>query len=331
MFTVGMIGTSSIAHEFAKALVLSNKFQVKAIYSRTYSQAEQFGQPYGADLFYDQLEDMLMTPEIEVVYIASPNSLHFEQTMEALNHGKHVIVEKPAFSNTKEWEAAFLLAEEKGLFLFEAARHLHDPNFKKVQAEIQQLPMIDGAILQFGKYSSRYDAVLQGEEPNIFSPHFSGGALMDLGVYSLYAALGWFGEPESGQYFYKPVATGVDGAGTVVLRYSTFDVILHVSKISNLLSKSEIHSGQFTLLLDGVSNTTKVEVHDGRTGEKSERALPVSEHFMLDEVNAFARVLSEPTETKEYEEWKEQSRTVHQWLEKLRKEAGIFFDADSNE
>lgn len=331
MIAVGMIGTSSIAHEFAKALQLSGQFAVKAVYSRTLFKAESFGSVYGAELFFDDLEEFMAEPEVEAVYIASPNSLHFEQTMLALQHGKHVIVEKPAFSNSQEWEEAFALAEEKELFLLEAARHLHDPNFQLVRAEVAKLEGVDGADLHYGKYSSRYDQVLAGEELNIFSPAFSGGALMDLGVYALYAAFAWFGIPESGQYFAKKVQTGVDGAGTVVLQYPYFHATLHISKIYNDFQDTEIYCGKKTLTLDALSTTTSIELYDGEVDERVEMALPRSEHVMLDEAQAFARLLQnsdDPKELAKYREWKELSRQVTVWMEKLRKEAGIYFAAD---
>lgn len=332
MFAVGMIGTSSISHEFAKVLPLSGKFQMKAVYSRTLFNAESFGKEYAAELFYDNLEEFAASPDLDVIYIASPNSLHFEQTMLALQNDKHVIVEKPAFSNFEEWETAFRLADEKGLFLFEAARHLHDPNFKIVKKEIAKLDGIDSAILNFGKYSSRYDQVLQGEEPNIFSPNFSGGAWMDLGVYLLYAAIDWFGVPEAGDCFVKKIQTGVDGCGTAVLHYPHFDVTLHFSKISNLFLGSEVHCGKQTLLLDAVSTTESIELYDGEIAEKIQLAVPANEHLMLDEAQEFARILANPADPqnqKDYQEWKQLSRDVAFWLEKLRKQAGVFFPADS--
>lgn len=334
MFAIGMIGTSSISHEFAAALQMSGEFQVKAVYSRTLFTAESFGKTYHADLFFEDLEEFMTSSEIDVVYIASPNSLHFSQTMLALKHGKHVIVEKPSFSNLKEWEEAFQLAEKQGLFLFEAARHIHDPNYKIIKSEIAKMNGLDSATLNFGKYSSRYDQVLQGEEPNIFSLAFSGGAWMDLGVYLLYAAIDWFGVPDSGEYFMKKIQTGVDGAGTAVLRYPYFDVTLHLSKMNNLLLGSEIYSGKQTLLIDSVSIPTSVELYDGEINEKIQLAVPQSDHLMLDEAMEFARILKDPENVqnqKDYAEWKQLSHDVTVWLEKLRKEAGIIFEADQQE
>lgn len=326
MLAVGFIGTSMIAHEFAKALALTEGFTLKAVYSRTLPKAEDFGKGYGADLFFDDLETFMASPELDVIYIASPNSLHFEQVLLAMANKKHVIVEKPAFSNLKEWDAANQAADENGVKLFEAARHLHDPNFHIIKNEIAKLEKVDNAILYYGKYSSRYDQVVAGEEPNIFSPKFSGGALMDLGVYTLYAALAWFGEPESAKYIARKIPTGVDGSGTVVFRYPTFDVTMHISKSYNLHAPSEIHSGKQTMILDELTGTTKIILENTGTGETVDLAEKPSGHLMLDEALAFQKEIEHPTE--KYEEWRQLSRQVAYWSEKLRKTAGITFTAD---
>ena len=90
------------------------------------------------------------------------------------------------------------------------------------------------------KYSSRYNQVLEGKEPNIFLLIFL-GALADLGVYLVYAALGWFGVPNESHYFASKIATGVDGLGTIILRYDQFDVTLNTGKISDSFAPSEIY------------------------------------------------------------------------------------------
>ncbi|RTK47929.1 gfo/Idh/MocA family oxidoreductase, partial [Enterococcus faecalis] len=92
-----------------------------------------------------------------------------------------------------------------------------------------------------------YDAVLAGEEPNIFSPHFSGGALADLGVYPVYAAVAWFGKPQDVHYFARKLPTGVDGIGTAVLRYADFDVTIQTGKIADSELRSEIYFEDRTL------------------------------------------------------------------------------------
>lgn len=326
MLAVGFIGTSMISHEFAKALSLTDGYTLKAVYSRALSKAEDFGKAYGVNLFFDDLETFMASPELDVIYIASPNSLHFAQVLLALANKKHVIVEKPAFSNVKEWDAANKAADENGVLLFEAARHLHDPNFHIIKNEIKKLEKVDNAILYYGKYSSRYDQVVAGEEPNIFSPRFSGGALMDLGVYTLYAALAWFGEPESATYNARKIATNVDGSGTILFHYPTFDVTMHISKNYNLHAPSEVHSGKKTLILDELTGTTEIILENTGTGEIVNLAEKPSAHLMVDEALAFHKEIEHTTE--KYEEWRELSRQVAYWSEKLRKNAGITFTAD---
>ena len=153
---------------------------------------------------------------------------------------------------------------------------------------------IDGANFTYAKYSSRYDQVLAGEEPNIFSLNFCGGALSDLGVYLLYAAIAWFGVPEEVDYAAKKIQTGVDGAGTMLLKYPYFTASLHTSKIYNSFADSEIYSAKKTLILDGVNLIQSVELVDGETNERYQLAEKASGHFMDDEVRAFARVLNDP-------------------------------------
>nr|WP_319219619.1 Gfo/Idh/MocA family oxidoreductase [uncultured Trichococcus sp.] len=334
MIRLGIIGTSSIAHAFATAAKASGQFEIKAIYSRNQFTAQSFGEGYGADIFVTDLEKFTALEEVDAVYIASPNSLHFKQAMSAIANGKHLIVEKPIFSNTKEWEAAFSAAKANNVFLFEAARHLHEPNFELVGNEIAKLGEIDGATFTYAKYSSRYDQVLAGEEPNIFSLAFSGGALADLGVYLLYAAIAWFGVPDDVDYAAKKIQTGVDGAGTVLLKYPYFTVSLHTAKIYNSFAASEIYSGKKTLLLDGVNLIQSVELVDSEAEERYQLAEKASGHFMDDEVRAFARVLNDPENPdtiEDYERWTQISRDVNRTMEALRKKAGIVYPADLDE
>ena len=193
---------------------------------------------------------------------------------------------------------------------------------------------IDGANFTYAKYSSRYDQVLAGEEPNIFSLAFSGGALADLGVYLLYAAIAWFGVPDDVDYADKKIQTGVDGAGTMLLKYPYFSVTLHTSKIYNSFADSEIYSGKKTLLLDGVNLIQSVELVDGETDERYQLAEKATGHFMDDEVRAFARVLNDPENPdtiEDYERWTQISRDVNRTMEALRKKAGIVYPADLDE
>ena len=328
---LGIIGTSWITNQFVDAAIKTGLYEMTGVYSRTVEKAKAFGDPYAATVFETDLDTYANHPELDVIYIASPNSLHFEQAVAIMKAGKHVIVEKPMFSNPKEWEAAVKVAKENNVFLFDAARHIHEENFNIVKEEIKKMKHIQGASLTYMKYSSRYDQVLAGNEPNIFSLDYSGGALADLGVYPLYAALSWFGVPSSSHYFCTKIATGVDGKGTIILRYEGFDVTIQTGKIANSYLPSEIYGLDQTISLDGITGITSIDVINRETSLKETVSQSVIEAPMMEEAEAFAHVINHPTDKKSlenYAEWQELSRQVNVLMTSLRKDADIVYAAD---
>lgn len=328
---LGIIGTNWITNQFIDGAIKTGLYKMTGVYSRTVEKAKAFGEPYNATVFETDLNAYANHPELDVIYVASPNSLHFEQALALMKAGKHVIVEKPMFSNPREWELAAKVAKENKVFLFEAARHIHEENFKIVKKEIEKMGTIQGASLTYMKYSSRYDQVLAGEEPNIFSLKFSGGALGDLGIYPIYAALSWFGVPKSSHYFCTKIATGVDGKGTAILRYDTFDVTIQTGKIANSYLPSEIYGLNQTISLDGVTDIASIDVIDRKTNLKETVSQSINKAPMMEEAEAFAYVMANPTDKealKEYAEWQELSRQVNLILMALRKDAGISYEAD---
>lgn len=332
MLKLGIIGTNWITNQFVDAAIASKDYQLTAIYSRKEASALSFGEPYGVTTVKTDLVEFVSMPELDVIYIASPNSLHFQQAKLAIEHGKHVIVEKPAVSTSAELKEVIALAKKNNCFYFEAARNIHEASFKKVSQILPQPADIIGANFSFMKYSSRYDLVLEGGEPNIFSPDFSGGALMDLGVYVVYAAVAWFGKPESAFYFARKVPTGVDGIGTIILRYANFDVNLMTGKIGNSFLPSEIYSLDETIVLNAVNSIESIKVYDRHQGEfKVVEAAP-EEKPMIAEARDFAAVINQPedkTWQAAYENWLTIAQEVHAIMEDLRQQAGVVFPADS--
>ena len=328
---LGIIGTSWITNQFVDAAIKTGLYKMTGVYSRTVEKAKAFGDPYKATVFETDLNTYATHPELDVIYVASPNSLHFEQAVAIMKAGKHVIVEKPMFSNPKEWDAAVKVAKENNVFLFDAARHIHEENFKIVKEEIKKMKDIQGASLTYMKFSSRYDQVLAGNEPNIFSLKYSGGALADLGVYPIYAALSWFGVPHSSHYYCTKIATGVDGKGTIILRYEGFDVTIQTGKIANSYLPSEIYGLDQTISLDGITGIASIDVINRKTSLKETVSQPVIEAPMMEEAQAFASVINHPTDKKslnDYAEWQELSRQVNVLLASLRKDADIVYAAD---
>ncbi|MGX4686946.1 Gfo/Idh/MocA family protein [Vagococcus sp. JNUCC 83] len=339
MLKLGVIGTNWITHAFVNAALQSQEYQLSAVYSRTKGKAEKFASKYDdAENIHiiTELSELCELDEVDVVYIASPNSLHYEQARLLMSHNKHVIVEKPAVSTLEELEELIELAEEKEVFFFEAARHIHEENFQRVASFLKNRDDILGANLTFMKYSSRYDALLRGEEPNIFSSKYSGGALMDLGVYLVYTAVAWFGRPASVFYFNQKLPTDVDGLGTMIFRYETFDVTMTVGKNADSFLPSEIYLSDSTLCLDAVNSIGSIIQKKRENSQLTEIDFGAekTEIVMLEEARAFANIMVNPMGIKQqkvYQDWVQLARDVHGLMETMRKESDIIFAADAKE
>lgn len=332
MIKLGVIGTNWISTQFVEAALASGNYELTAVYSRKLATAEAFAIGHEKVALFDELEAFFASKEFEVIYIASPNSLHYEQAKAAMLHGKHVIIEKPAVSKALEFKELVAVAEKQNCFMFEAARNIHEESFKEVTKLLPSHDDIIGANLSFMKYSSRFDNVLAGEEPNIFSPEFSGGALMDLGVYLLYAAVSWFGRPESVHYFARRVPTGVDGIGTIILRYETFDVNLLTGKIADSFLPSEIYSLEKTISLNAVNSIEAITIHDRKAKVVKDHPCHKEANPMIEEARAFAKVIKAPLAEDnqvDYRQWLAIGLVVHEIMEELRLSEGITFAADN--
>nr|WP_225353605.1 Gfo/Idh/MocA family oxidoreductase [Lacticaseibacillus sharpeae] len=177
MLRLGIIGTNWITAQFVAAARETGEYSLTAIYSRREETAQKFADETRANAeLFTNLTAFFASPAFDVVYIASPNSLHAAQAVQALNAGKNVIVEKPMVTNIKQMagiDAA--LKANPHLFIFEAARHIYEDNFQRVSKFTHTHP-ISGATLTYMKYSSKYDAFLSGKNPNVFTTTFDGGA-----------------------------------------------------------------------------------------------------------------------------------------------------------
>ncbi|EAF3627952.1 TPA: Gfo/Idh/MocA family protein [Listeria monocytogenes] len=324
---LGIMGTNWITDSFIEGAINSGEWNLTAVYSRTEEKARAFGEKYGELTYFTDIEEMGKSDALDAVYIASPNALHYQHAVSLLKNKKHVIVEKPIFSTVAELEHAHQIARENNVFLFEAARHIQEPNFKRLQENIEKVGTIHGATLAYMKYSSRYDQVLNGEEPNIFSLKFSGGSIVDLGVYPLYSAITLFGEPVKATYFATKLPTGVDGLGPIILEYPTFNITIIQGKNSQSFLPSEIYGQKGTLIVDPLTGIEKITFYDNATKEETELAGLVVANDMQFEAAEFARII-EQSDRDTYEYLADLSLKVLRVSNELRHQNDIWFDAE---
>ena len=324
MLKLGIIGTGAISHHFVDAAHTSGEFQLVAVYSRKIETAEKFASPYQDVTLFDQLEDFFKHP-FDVVYIASPNSLHFSQAKIALVAGKHVILEKPAVTQPKEWKDLLQTAQKNQRFIFEAARNYHEEAFATIKDFLADKHVL-GADFNYAKYSSKMPELLAGNTPNVFSNRFAGGALMDLGIYPLYAAIHLFGNPTRATYQAQQLDNSIDLNGDGILSYPDYQV--HIKAGKNITSNlpCEIYTTDGTLTLNTIEHIQSTIFIDHQGNELQ---LPIQQapHTMTEEVAAFAHMINQPDQTL-YQQWLTDATDVHQVLYTMRQDAGIRFEAE---
>lgn len=263
----GTIGTGQVVREILRGAAAAEGVSCGAVYSRRRETGEALTRDFGVERVYTGLEALLGDPSLDTVYIASPNSLHAPQARLALEHGKHVLLEKPFTPTLAEAEALFALAESRGLFLLEAIAPQSLPNYKILRTLLPRVGRVRLVQCCYSQYSSRYDALLAGETPNVFNPAFAGGALMDINLYNLSFAVSLFGRPQASAYYANRHANGVDTSGVLVLRYPDFLCTCEGAKDTWGVNSAQIQGEQGFLYVEDGSNCfsrVTLETREGR-------------------------------------------------------------------
>ena len=216
------IGTSAITKSMLAEFQRSDVLHVTSIYSRKEETGRAMAAQFGLERVYTDFDAMLADPAIDMVYVASPNSIHYGQTKAALLAGKHVICEKPFAPTVAEADELIALAKEKHLLLFEAITTAHHPHYGFVKENLPKLGKLKMVTAVFCQFSSRYPALMAGKPSPVLDHAFAGGALMDINLYNIHFVVGLFGAPKSVRYFPNCHDTGVDTSGMLVLEYDGF-------------------------------------------------------------------------------------------------------------
>jgi predicted dehydrogenase len=326
--TIGTVGTNFIVDTFIDAAAKTGKIEIKACYSRYNETAAAFAEKHQIAKWYTDKKEFLSDTSLDFIYVASPNSLHYEWARDALNAGRNVICEKPFVSAAPELKKLIVLAKEKRLFLFEAITTPHLPNFQLIKEKLGTLGSIRLVQLTFSQYSSRYNAFLEGKLPNLFNPRFSGGALMDLNYYNLTFLYHLFGKPTELKYFANKADNGIDLSGVLVAQYDGFIATASATKDSESRNYIQIQGEKGYIS----SESTAGGIRTGFslvTKEKSEQFNEQdTENTLYYELLDFSRDfgLGNPECC---DAPLEHSLAVSCLMDQARKDAGIVFGADA--
>jgi predicted dehydrogenase len=248
---IAIVGTGKIVHEALPVIVGTEGVVVRSIWCREHSlaKAEALAAQFGVPQVATDYAAVLADPQVDTVYVALVNSVHYAYALQALQAGKNAILEKPACMSHRELARLAEEARARGLMLFEAVTLLHLPAFRVLRGElVPQLGALRHIECNYSQRSSRYDAYLRGEVLPAFDPSAGGGALMDLNIYNLHFVISLLGCPRQVTYLCSRGFNGIDLTGTAVLGYSGDETSSAPSPIALLTASKATDAPSFGLL-----------------------------------------------------------------------------------
>ena len=287
----GILSTARINDKFLAGAAQSDAV-VSAVASRDLERARSYASEHAIERAYGSYDELLADPEIEAVYISLPNSLHLDWAEQALRADKHVLCEKPLSTDPDAVNAAFDLADQRGLVLMEAFMYRHNPQTLRVQELVR-----NGAVGRLRLIRASFSFVADDPSNIRLATGLGGGALMDVGCYCVNGARMLAGDPVSVTAQQVLGGDGVDVVFTGTMSFGEgtlahFDCGLAVDARDEL----EVVGDRGSLFLDDPWHcvTPVIEVRRGRDVERIE--LPRVDSYMLeaDNIAAAIRGAAEP-------------------------------------
>ena len=352
----GIVGTGRISDWVLKGAVLEPGFEAAAVCSRSLEKGLAFAASHGIPKVYTDIGMMASDPEIDAIYIGTPNSTHKSLAILCMNHGKHVLCEKPMGANAAEVKEMVAAAKANGVLLMEAMISTLCPNFVAAREKLKELGSVRHYFASFCQYSSKYDLVkriIAGEDdspvPSSLNPECCGGALMDIGIYTIFPMVALFRRPkairaevttcevpveahrpDSGKGWKR-----IDLQGSAVFEYDGMSAAVIYSKIADSNLRTEISCDGGIVSLDQVHicrearMTLRGAPTSGRAAgpQAIDISVPTDPDEYLCEFREFINVL-ESGRRESSVNTLETSLVTAEILDEIRRQAGVVFPTD---
>lgn len=292
---IGILGTGGIAHKMAYTLSKMNNIALTAVGSRSKEKSESFAAEFGIKNAYGSYDELANDNALDLIYIATPHSRHFEDCMLCLKNGRNVLCEKAFTANAAQARQVLEYAEEKGLFISEAIW----TRFMPMRYTLERL-IASGVIGKITSLTANLGYSLAHVE-RLVKPELAGGALLDLGVYTINFALMTFGGN------IKDIRSacvkneyGVDSYNSVIM---TFDdgktAILHSNMLANTDRRGIIYGDKGRIEFDNINNCEGISVilNDGSVSRyETPRQITGYEYEVIASLKAISQGKTECTE-----------------------------------
>lgn len=323
---LGTIGSGVIVRSILDNVKRTDGIALAAVYSRSAEKAKALAADYGCETTYTDMDAFLADPNVNTVYIATPNLLHYAQAKKALLADKHVILEKPFTTRRDHAEELAAIAKKRRLLLVEAAPTSFLPNYAILREQLQKILPVKLVLSNYSQYSSRYDAVLRGEKPAIFDPSYAGGCLMDINFYNVLLNVLLFGAPKRAAYLPNTRPGYSDTSGLMVMEYDGFVSSNAGAKDTWGVNSFQIEGEKGYIYIENGSNGLKSIRVVTKTSDETFNAQPDPDRWFY-EVQELTRLFL----TEDYDAICARLDTTIETvglIESARKAAGIRFPGD---
>ena len=233
----GILGCGRIAGKFASDLKLVSDAELIAVGSRSQESADKFADEFNVKHRHSSYAALVENPEVDVIYIATPHNLHYENTILCINHHKAVLCEKPFAMNKQQSTEMIDLARQKKVFLMEALWTKFHPHYLKTMEVLKAgtIGEVKSLLVNFGFKPT--DPIPK----RLFDAQLGGGTIMDIGIYNVFMALSIFGKPDEIFAQMTAAPSGVDEQCAVIFKYKNGAMASLFSTFSvNLATEAEI-------------------------------------------------------------------------------------------
>ena len=255
---IGFIGAGRIANTLASTMARMEDVNLYAVAARDLDRAQAFAAQYGFDKAYGSYAEMLRDPNVELVYIATPHSHHFEHMKLCIESGKNVLCEKAFTLNAAQAREIAAQARERGVYVAEAIWTRYMPS----RAMIDEV-LASGIIGNVTALTATLCYPVAYKERCI-RPELAGGALLDVGVYCLNFALMHFGDDiERMDSSVRMTDTGVDGQESITLHYRDGKIaVLTAGILSRSDRKGIFYGDKGYIIVENINNPQSISVYD---------------------------------------------------------------------
>ena len=287
---LGIIGSGMIVKDFLSFTHDLPEIKLEAIAARNIENLKELQSKYNIKNIYTDIELCLENKEVDTIYVAVPNNLHYMVAKKALKAGKNVICEKPFTLKYDEAVELFEIAKDKGLILIEAITNQYQKNYLDIKDNIDNIGEIRLVECNFSQLSSRYEAFKNGVLAPVFDKSKGGGVLGDLNIYNIHFVVGLFGKPN--KVHYSPnIVNDVDTSGILLLEYDNFKVVCIAAKDTFNNSYVNIQGDQGIIKVIGPTNEVpnySIQTKDNFIEENNN----IHSHRMFAEFKKFVEVIN---------------------------------------